>query len=135
MARTSPRANVGPAPQVYDGLVEYGAGGAIVPALATSWNIADNADGPGKEYTFQLRRGVEFHDGAPWNCEVATLNFDHVLAPPLTTGDWHGWYGLPGMIDGWGCGDNEYEFFVTTKESYCERRRAGRHGRGAGAED
>ena len=103
---------------VYDGLVEYGAGGAIVPALATSWNIADNADGPGKKYTFQLRRGVEFHDGAPWNCEVATLNFDHVLAPPLTTGDWHGWYGLPGMIDGWGCGDNEYEFSVTTKESY-----------------
>jgi hypothetical protein len=26
-----------------------------------------------------LREGVKFHDGAPWNCQAAKMNFDHVL--------------------------------------------------------
>jgi len=102
---------------IYDGLVEYGAGGTILPALATSWTVFDKPDGKGKEYYFTLREGVTFHDGAVWNCDVAKLNLDHVLAPPLTTGDWHGWYGLPGQIDDWSC-PSDYELIITTKESY-----------------
>jgi nickel transport system substrate-binding protein len=102
---------------VYDGLVEYGAGGKALPALATSWSVVDRSDQDGQEYTFELREGVEFSDGAAWNCSVAKLNFDHVLAPPLTTADYHGWYGLPGQIDGWSCADN-YTLVLTTKEFY-----------------
>jgi len=102
---------------VYDGLVEYGAGGQVLPALAASWTVTDRSGRDGQEYTFKLREGVEFHDGAAWNCSVAQLNFDHVLAPPLTTADWHGWYGLPGQIDGWSCADN-FTLVVTTKDKY-----------------
>ena len=50
---------------VYDGLVEYGAGGSVLPALATSWVVFDRPGGEGKEYYFTLREGVTFHDGAP----------------------------------------------------------------------
>jgi nickel transport system substrate-binding protein len=77
---------------VYDGLVEYGPGGTILPALAESWTVSDaDAGAEGQTYTFKLRQNVTFHDGSEWNCDVAKLNFDHVLAPPLTGGDWHGW--------------------------------------------
>jgi ABC-type transport system substrate-binding protein len=85
---------------VYEGLVSYGADGVIEPSLASSWQVADTAGG-GQEYRFTLRQGVKFHDGSEWNCTVAKLNFDHVLAKPLRTGDWHGWYDLPKQIEAW----------------------------------
>ena len=56
-----------------------------------------NSDGT-VTYTFNLRQGVKFHDDADWDCSVAKLNFDNVFAPPLTTGDWHGWYSLPKKV-------------------------------------
>lgn len=101
---------------VYDSLVAYGAGGAIVPALAVSWTVAGDAGG-GHKYTFNLRQGVKFHDGAVWNCTVAKLNFDHVLAKPLITGDYHGWYGLMAQVKTWMCAST-YVFEVVTKEKY-----------------
>jgi len=100
---------------VYEGLVEYGQDGVILPSLAESWTV--EADGAGMKYTFTLREGVKFHDGSAWDCSVAKLNFDHVLAPPLTTGDWHGWYKLPEQINGWTC-KSDFVFEVTTKDNY-----------------
>ena len=100
---------------VYDGLVEYGPGGTILPSLATKWTVTDLTNG-GQKYAFTLRTGVKFHDGADWNCTVAKMNFDNVLAEPLTTGDWHGWYGLPQQINGWSCTGNVFE--ITTKDKY-----------------
>ena len=101
---------------VYDGLVEYGPGGTILPALAVSWDVSDRTGG-GQIYTFNLRQNVKFHDGASWKCEVAKLNFDHVLAEPLRTGDYHGWYGLPRHISGWSC-TSDYVLVVTTDDNY-----------------
>jgi ABC-type transport system substrate-binding protein len=101
---------------VYEGLVSYGAGGVIEPCLATSWTAKDLTSG-GQEYTFTLRQGVKFHDNSDWNCAVAKLNFDHVLAKPLTTGDWHGWYDLPKQITSWSCAGT-YTFIVNTKDKY-----------------
>ena len=39
----------------------------------------------GQEYVFTMAKGVTFHDGAEWDCSVAKLNFDHVLAGGLRT--------------------------------------------------
>ena len=96
--------------------MSYGPGGQILPALATSWTI-DDKEGGGNEYTFNLRKNVQFHDGAPWNCDAAKLNFDHVLAKPLVGPDYHGWYAMPSYISVWECKD-ENTFVVTTKDSY-----------------
>jgi len=106
---------------VYEGLVSYGADGVIEPSLAASWTITDLVGG-GQQYKFTLRDGVTFQDGESWNCTVAKLNFDHVLAPPLTTSDEHGWYDLPKQITSWSCqgpgtGAGN-EFVVNTQDKY-----------------
>ncbi len=61
---------------VYDGLVRYKDGTLEVePALAESWTISDD----GTVYTFNLRDGVTFHDGTPFNAEAVKYNFDRML--------------------------------------------------------
>lgn len=61
---------------VYDGLVRYKDGTLEVePALAESWTISDD----GTVYTFNLREGVTFHDGTPFNAEAVKYNFDRML--------------------------------------------------------
>ncbi len=44
----------------------------IVPELATGWK--KSADG--RTWTFNLRRGVTFHDGTPFNAEAVCSNFN-----------------------------------------------------------
>ncbi|MFG1497594.1 ABC transporter substrate-binding protein [Saccharospirillum sp. HFRX-1] len=61
---------------IYDGLVRYADGTLNVePSLAESWDISDD----GLEYTFELREGVEFHDGTPFNAEAVVFNFERML--------------------------------------------------------
>ena len=57
---------------VYEGLVRYPFGNSakITPWLATSWKISPNKT----VYTFNLRHGVFFHDGTPFNS--AAFKFD-----------------------------------------------------------
>ena len=61
---------------VYEGLTRYKSGTLEVePALATGWDIGED----GTEYTFNLRDGVSFHDGTPFNAEAVKFNFDRML--------------------------------------------------------
>ncbi|WP_084863606.1 ABC transporter substrate-binding protein [Salibaculum halophilum] len=61
---------------VFDGLVRYKDGTLEVePALATDWTISDD----GTVYTFNLREGVTFHDGTPFNAEAVVFNFERML--------------------------------------------------------
>ncbi|MBF9036135.1 ABC transporter substrate-binding protein [Rhodobacterales bacterium HKCCE2091] len=61
---------------IYDGLVRYAPGTLDVePALAESWDISED----GTVYTFQLREGVSFHDGSPFNAEAVVFNFERML--------------------------------------------------------
>ena len=46
-------------PKMIEGLVTYDFDFNLKPALATSWKVS----GDGKEITFNLRRGVKWHDG------------------------------------------------------------------------
>jgi peptide/nickel transport system substrate-binding protein len=62
-----------PIDQIFEGLVGLEPGGTeIVPQLAESWEASDD----GLEWTFQLRQGVTFHDGEPFNAEAVCFNFD-----------------------------------------------------------
>ncbi|MBD8065843.1 ABC transporter substrate-binding protein [Devosia sp. PTR5] len=61
---------------MYDGLVRNKPGTLeIEPALATDWAISDD----GLEYTFNLREGVKFQDGTPFNADAVKFNFDRML--------------------------------------------------------
>ena len=59
--------------QIFEGLVGLEPGGTeIRPLLAESWEISED----GLSYTFQLREGVTFHDGEPFNADAVCFNFD-----------------------------------------------------------
>jgi len=61
---------------VYDSLLHYKDGSLDVePGLAESWTISPD----GKTYTFNLRKGVKFHDGSDFNADAVKFNFDRVL--------------------------------------------------------
>ena len=55
---------------------KVGSDGELEPALAEKWAISDD----GLTYTFNLRKGVKFHDGTPFNAEAVKINFDRQLA-------------------------------------------------------
>jgi peptide/nickel transport system substrate-binding protein len=48
-------------------------------SLSTSYTVAPD----GKSFTFNLRKGVKFHDGTPFNAEAAKWNLDAQLAGKL----------------------------------------------------
>ena len=59
--------------QMFEGLVTLEHGSTeVIPGLAESWEVSED----GLEYTFQLREGVTFHDGEPFNAEAVCFNFD-----------------------------------------------------------
>ena len=61
---------------LFDGLVGYAPGTLdIVPKLATDWEVSED----GLQYTFNLREGVTFHDGTPFNAEAVKFTFDRML--------------------------------------------------------
>ena len=53
-------------------------GKTIIPDLAHSWQIAKD----GKTYTFHLRKGVQFHDGAELTADDIKATFDRIIKPP-----------------------------------------------------
>jgi ABC-type transport system substrate-binding protein len=54
--------------------------GAVHPLLAEDWEVSDD----GLTYTFELRQGVEFHDGEPFNADAVVASFERVLDEEVT---------------------------------------------------
>ena len=66
---------------MYDNLIRRDprdSGKTIVPDLAHSWEISKD----GKTYTFHLRKGVLFHDGAELTSDDVKATFDRIAKPP-----------------------------------------------------
>lgn len=51
---------------------------AVAPDLAESWAVSPD----GLDYTFKLRRGVVFHDGAALSSKDVKASFDRIRKPP-----------------------------------------------------
>ncbi|MBI3967993.1 MAG: protein kinase, partial [Chloroflexi bacterium] len=62
-----------------ESLVALGADGQVLPALAEAWQVSPD----GKTYTFKLRPGVTFHDGARLDADTVKLNLERVLNKDL----------------------------------------------------
>lgn len=60
---------------IYDKLVTFDEEGKIAPELATDWEFSDDST----SLTLQLREGVKFQDGEPFNAEAVKTNFERVL--------------------------------------------------------
>ncbi len=65
---------------VFEGLTRYQSDGSIAPGLAESWDISDD----GLTYTFNLRSGVTFHDGAAFTAEDVKFSLDRARAEDST---------------------------------------------------
>src|SRR3989442_404536 len=78
--QTGTIANMGPQAPMYDLLVQVDPvhWDKVIPDLAKSWTISED----GLTYTFYLREGVKFHDGAPLTAEDVVASFTHIIFPP-----------------------------------------------------
>lgn len=73
---------------VYEPLLWYNPPGSkeqFTPALATSWSHSKD----GKTWTFNLRKGVKFHDGEPFNAAAAKASIERTMK--LKKGAWYIW--------------------------------------------
>lgn len=62
--------------QMFEGLVRFGPGGEIQPALATDWRRLDD-----RTLQFHLRRGVKFQNGEPFNVDSVKFSVERYLNP------------------------------------------------------
>jgi len=61
---------------IFEGLTRFGPDGAVLPALAQSWDVSED----GKTYTFHLHTGVTFHDGTTFDAEDVKFSLDRARA-------------------------------------------------------
>lgn len=57
---------------IIEPLVKIDADGQVVPLLAESWEVSED----GLTYTFELREGVTFHDGEPFDASDVVFSID-----------------------------------------------------------
>ena len=77
--QTNSIANMGPQRPMYDLLVQIDPIGweEVIPDLATDWTVSDD----GLAYTFSIREGVKFHDGAPLTADDVAATFTQIIYP------------------------------------------------------
>jgi len=66
---------------IYNGLVKYDKDYNIVGDLAKSWEIKDG----GKKIIFHLRKGVKWHDGAPFTASDVMFTYKTIIDPSTPT--------------------------------------------------
>jgi peptide/nickel transport system substrate-binding protein len=64
---------------IFDSFVQRDMEAKAVPGLTERWEQVDAAK---NTWRFHLRKGVKFHNGEPWNAEVAKWNFERAQSEP-----------------------------------------------------
>ncbi len=65
---------------LFEGLTKIGMDGAVTPLLAESWEPGPD----GKTYTFKLKKGVKFSDGAAFDASAVKFTFERAKDPAST---------------------------------------------------
>ncbi len=61
---------------IFEGLTRIDENGAVLPSLASSWDISDD----NLTYTFSLRDNVTFHDGTIFDAKDVVFSFERAMA-------------------------------------------------------
>lgn len=83
---------------IFESLVRYKPGSTdIEPALATSWSVSED----GKLWTFNLRKGVKFHDGSTFDEAAVVFSFKRQMDTnhPLHYCDFNWWNSTMDMVE------------------------------------
>jgi glutathione transport system substrate-binding protein len=62
---------------MYESLTKFDQSLQVVPSLATKWSV----DASGTRWTLQLRTGVNFHDGTPFDAPAVVNSFERLIDP------------------------------------------------------
>lgn len=92
---------------VYEPLLWYNPPGSkeqFTPALATDWSVSDD----GLVWTFNLRKGVKFHDGEPLNAAAAKASIERTKE--MKKGAYYIWSGITEIT-----APSEYRLVIKTK--------------------
>ncbi|MGB7423224.1 MAG: ABC transporter substrate-binding protein [Comamonas sp.] len=65
---------------ILEGLTKIEENGSVSPLLAERWSVSLD----GLRYSFELRQGVRFHDGAPFTADAVRFSFERSAAPAST---------------------------------------------------
>lgn len=96
---------------VYEGLVQYGLDGKIVPQLAESWDISPD----GKTYTFHLRKDVKYSNGEEFTADNVVNNFNTIFSDKNKES--HNWFELTNQLASYEAPD-KYTFVLHLKQPY-----------------
>jgi peptide/nickel transport system substrate-binding protein len=67
--------------QIFNGLVKYDKDIRLVGDLAERWDVSRD----GKTITFHLRKGVTWHDGAPFTADDCLFTYQKLMDPKVAT--------------------------------------------------
>jgi len=95
--------------QIFNGLVKYDKDIKLVGDLAERWDVSPD----GRTITFHLRKGVEWHDGAPFTAEDCLFTYQRLMDPKVATP-----YGSSYMDVAKAEAVNKHTFRVTYKEPF-----------------
>ena len=62
---------------MYECLTRFDQNLEVSPSLATKWSV----DSSGTKWTLELRKGVRFHDGTPFDAQAVVDSFNRLLDP------------------------------------------------------
>jgi peptide/nickel transport system substrate-binding protein len=72
---------------IFDALMRYDSNVQLIPGLSESFEISDD----GLVYTFHLRQGVTFHDGAAFTSADVKATWESIMNPDFTAYSQLGW--------------------------------------------
>lgn len=78
---------------IYNTLVTFDPNLKIVPALAERWDRSPD----GLTWTFQLRKGVKFHDGTPFNAQAVEAHIRRIQDPKNASPNKNLWDHIKGV--------------------------------------
>jgi peptide/nickel transport system substrate-binding protein len=79
---------------IFNGLMRLNSDGDIETDLAQKWQISDD----GKSYTFQLRPGVKWHDGAPFTAQDILFTLNLIQNPDTRSPLASSWQGVTAAV-------------------------------------